>query len=137
MWQCGPHTPLIVTLFFFPSSLSSLFLFSFFLCLFSQPPTNTNKTRFQQNAVEIRWKGPKLALSSLRRNAVVRNFTGEAHPKGDENNVVLWDEEFCSFVNLSANKENGFHPWEIAFTIFNVSFLYPFCSISLYYVLIP
>ncbi|AES60550.1 putative EEIG1/EHBP1 domain-containing protein [Medicago truncatula] len=70
-------------------------------------------------AVEIRWKGPKLALSSLRRNAVVRNFTGEAHTKGDEHDVVLWDEEFCSFVNLSANKENGFHPWEIAFTVFN------------------
>ncbi|WJX17824.1 hypothetical protein P8452_07695 [Trifolium repens] len=73
-------------------------------------------------AVEIRWKGPKLALSSLRRNAVVRNFTGESHPRRvdqDENDVVLWDEEFHSFVNLSANKDNSFHPWEIAFTVFN------------------
>ncbi|XP_045808256.1 uncharacterized protein LOC123902538 isoform X2 [Trifolium pratense] len=73
-------------------------------------------------AVEIRWKGPKLALSSLRRNAVVRNFTGESHVRRvdqDENDVVLWDEEFISFVNLSANKDNSFHPWEIAFTVFN------------------
>ncbi|XP_058767264.1 uncharacterized protein LOC131640925 [Vicia villosa] len=73
-------------------------------------------------AVEIRWKGPKLALSSLRRNAVVRNFTGEAQAnrvQEDENGVVLWDEEFHSFVSLSSNKDNAFHPWEIAFTVFN------------------
>ncbi|XP_073223597.1 uncharacterized protein [Cicer arietinum] len=70
-------------------------------------------------SVEIRWKGPKLALSSLRRNAVVRNFTGEAHPLKEQNDVVLWDEEFHTFCNLSSNKDNAFHPWEIAFTVFN------------------
>ncbi|CAJ2638543.1 unnamed protein product [Trifolium pratense] len=37
----------------------------------------------------------------------------------DENDVVLWDREFHSFVNVSANKDNSFHPWEIAFTVFN------------------
>lgn len=73
-------------------------------------------------AVEIRWKGPKLALSSLRRNAIARNFTREVR---GENDVVLWDEEFQSFCNLSANKENAFHPWEIAFTVFNVSLSLP------------
>ncbi|XP_057423461.1 uncharacterized protein LOC130717297 [Lotus japonicus] len=75
-------------------------------------------------AVEIRWKGPKLALSSLRRSAVARNFTKEAAAgcDGDNNNdVVLWDEEFQSFCTLSAYKDNNnaFHPWEIAFTVFN------------------
>lgn len=81
-------------------------------------------------AVEIRWKGPKLALSSLRRNAVVRNFTGEAQAhrveEDEQNGVVLWDEEFHSFVNLSSNRDNAFHPWEIAFTVFNVFSLTPF-----------
>ncbi|XP_061337351.1 uncharacterized protein LOC133284367 isoform X1 [Gastrolobium bilobum] len=67
-------------------------------------------------AVEIRWKGPKLTLS-LRRNAVARNFTREV--QADQNGVVLWDEEFQSFCNLSAYKDNVFHPWEIAFTVFN------------------
>lgn len=68
--------------------------------------------------VEIKWKGPKLALSSLRRTAVKRNFTREvvAHQNGV---VVVWDEEFQSLCSLSAYKENVFHPWEVAFTVFN------------------
>lgn len=67
--------------------------------------------------LQIRWKGPKLTLSSLRRNAVARNFTREAHP--DSNDVVFWDEEFHTFCTLSAYKDNAFHPWEIAFSLFN------------------
>ncbi|KAL4606694.1 hypothetical protein ACB092_09G122400 [Castanea dentata] len=74
--------------------------------------------------VEIKWKGPKLALSSLRRTAVKRNYTraveveveGEQH---QENGVVEWDEEFQSLCNLSAYKDNVFHPWEISFSVFN------------------
>ncbi|KAK3227047.1 hypothetical protein Dsin_006909 [Dipteronia sinensis] len=76
--------------------------------------------------VEIRWKGPKVALSTLRRT-VKRNFTREVevdagqHNNDDDNKnvVVLWDEEFYSLCTLSAYKENVFHPWEIAFTLFN------------------
>ncbi|KAK0584817.1 hypothetical protein LWI29_019172 [Acer saccharum] len=78
--------------------------------------------------VEIRWKGPKVALSTLRRT-VKRNFTREVevdagqHNNDDNNDnkdgVVLWDEEFYSLCTLSAYKENVFHPWEIAFTLFN------------------
>ncbi|KAK4759597.1 hypothetical protein SAY87_022728 [Trapa incisa] len=69
-------------------------------------------------AVEVRWKGPKLALmSSLRRTPVKRNFTREEEFGGD--GVVLWDEEFESLCTLSAYKDNAFHPWEIAFTVFN------------------
>ncbi|KAF8397997.1 hypothetical protein HHK36_016923 [Tetracentron sinense] len=64
---------------------------------------------------EIRWKGPKIALSSLRRT-VKRNFTKEEEVQSD--GVVEWNEEFQSSCNLSAYKENVFHPWEIAFTVF-------------------
>ncbi|KAI9090754.1 hypothetical protein K1719_028607 [Acacia pycnantha] len=70
--------------------------------------------------VEIRWKGPKLTLSSLRRTAVVRNFTKEVGVDAvGPDAAVVWDEEFRSFCNLSAYKDNVFHPWEIAFTVFN------------------
>ncbi|XP_062166231.1 uncharacterized protein LOC133872668 [Alnus glutinosa] len=72
--------------------------------------------------VEIKWKGPKLALSSLRRTAVKRNFTREvevgveAHQDGV---AVEWAEEFQTLCTLSAYKDNVFHPWEVAFTVFN------------------
>ncbi|KAK4755234.1 hypothetical protein SAY87_008991 [Trapa incisa] len=69
-------------------------------------------------AVEVRWKGPKVALmSSLRRTPLKRNFTREEEFGGD--GVVLWDEEFENLCTLSAYKENGFYPWKIAFTVFN------------------
>ncbi|KAL5806388.1 hypothetical protein ACOSQ4_029121 [Xanthoceras sorbifolium] len=71
--------------------------------------------------VEIRWKGPKLALSTLRRT-VKRNFTREVEVEAGQHNnnvVVLWDEEFHSLCTLSAYKDNVFHPWEIGFTLFN------------------
>ncbi|KAK4272661.1 hypothetical protein QN277_021181 [Acacia crassicarpa] len=74
----------------------------------------TGETRL---TVEIKWKGPKLTLGSLRR-ALVRNFTREVD--GDAHNgVVDWDEEFQSLCTLSAYKDNVFHPWEIAFTVYN------------------
>ncbi|KAF7804216.1 uncharacterized protein G2W53_043327 [Senna tora] len=69
--------------------------------------------------VEIKWKGPKFTLSSLRR-AVPRNFTKEVEVGSDvQNGVVGWEEEFHSLCTLSAYKDNVFHPWEIAFTVFN------------------
>ncbi|XVE96264.1 hypothetical protein REPUB_Repub02eG0205900 [Reevesia pubescens] len=67
--------------------------------------------------VEIRWKGPKASLSSLRRT-VKRNFTKEVDGV-DENGVVIWDEEFQTLCSLSAYKENVFNPWEIAFSLLN------------------
>ncbi|RDX76863.1 hypothetical protein CR513_43101, partial [Mucuna pruriens] len=71
--------------------------------------------------IEIRWKGPKLALGSLRRNPVARNFTREADIDFDHGGavVVRWDEEFHTFCCLNGNKDNVFHPWEIAFTLSN------------------
>ncbi|KAI4348861.1 hypothetical protein L6164_009530 [Bauhinia variegata] len=70
--------------------------------------------------VEIRWKGPKFTLSSLRRMAVARNFTKDVEVDAlTHNGVVHWDEEFHSLCNLSAYKDNAFLPWEIAFTVFN------------------
>ncbi|KAL5545684.1 hypothetical protein UlMin_005371 [Ulmus minor] len=75
--------------------------------------------------VEIKWKGQKLALSSLRRPAVKRNFTREVDAVLVQNGVVDWDEEFQSICSLSAYKDNVFHPWEIAFTVFNGSYQGP------------
>lgn len=68
--------------------------------------------------VEVRWKGPKVALSSLRQT-VKRNFTREEDLGSD--GVVEWDEEFWNVCNLSGTKESVFHPWEIALTVLNVS----------------
>lgn len=72
-------------------------------------------------SVEIRWKGPKFALSTFRRS-VKRNFTKEEEVRSDDG-VVEWNEDFQSVCNLSAYKENVFHPWEIAFTVLNVSLI--------------
>lgn len=77
--------------------------------------------------VEIKWKGPKLALSSLRRTAVKRNFTREvvveAGAGSQQNGVVEWDEEFQNLCTLSSYRDNVFHPWDLAFTVYNVSSL--------------
>ncbi|XP_010486850.1 PREDICTED: uncharacterized protein LOC104764940 [Camelina sativa] len=65
--------------------------------------------------VEIRWKGPKATLGSLRRT-VKRNFTKEALGESD---VVSWDdEEFQSLCSLTSYKDSLFYPWEIAFSVF-------------------
>ncbi|KAK9282941.1 hypothetical protein L1049_011166 [Liquidambar formosana] len=68
--------------------------------------------------VEVKWKGSKsIALSSLRRRRVRRNFTKEGGVT--ENGTVEWNEEFRSVCNFSAYKECVFHPWEVTFTVFN------------------
>lgn len=73
-------------------------------------------------AVEIRWKGPKIALMSSLRRTVKRNFTEAAAAGVGENGVVEWgDEEFKGVCTLSGYRDNVFHPWEITFTVFNVS----------------
>ncbi|MBA0607922.1 hypothetical protein Godav_020185 [Gossypium davidsonii] len=69
-------------------------------------------------AVEIRWKGPKASLGSLRRT-VKRNFTKEVDGGVGQNGVIIWDEEFQTLCSLSAYKDNVFHPWEIAFSVLN------------------
>ncbi|CAN1144218.1 hypothetical protein LINPERHAP2_LOCUS13978 [Linum perenne] len=80
--------------------------------------------------VEIRWKGPKMALGSFRRR-VTRNSTKEVQftvvdggpSSSDEesgNGVAAeWNEEFQNVCALSPYKENAFHPWEISFSVFN------------------
>ncbi|CAH8356767.1 unnamed protein product [Eruca vesicaria subsp. sativa] len=69
--------------------------------------------------VEIRWKGPKATLGSLRRSSVKRDFTKEAAVAG-ESDVVSWgEEEFQSLCSLTSYKEDTlFYPWEIAFSVF-------------------
>ena len=67
--------------------------------------------------VEIRWKGPKATLGSLRRPSVKRGFTKEAAAESD---VVSWEEEeFQSVCSLTSYKEDDtlFYPWEIAFSL--------------------
>ncbi|GMI71117.1 hypothetical protein like AT3G11760 [Hibiscus trionum] len=75
--------------------------------------------KLEKLKVEVRWKGPKASLGSLRRT-VKRNFTKEVCGV-DENGVVVWDEEFQILCNLLAYKDNAFHPWEIAFSVLNGS----------------
>lgn len=77
---------------------------------------------------EVRWKGPKAALSSLRQT-VKRNFTKEEDLRSD--GVVEWNEEFRNVCNLSANKENVFHTWEVVLTV-NVSRISISPSLSLF-----
>lgn len=58
--------------------------------------------------------------------AVRRNFTREALV--GEGGVVEWgggggkgeEEEFAAVCSLSAHRDRAFHPWEVAFTVFNV-----------------
>ncbi|KAL3536011.1 hypothetical protein ACH5RR_004472 [Cinchona calisaya] len=76
--------------------------------------------------VEIRWKGPKIALSSFRRNTVKKNSTREESVKIKEDDdgkatvLVEWNEDFQSVCSLSGYKDNNnvFHPWEVAFAVF-------------------
>ncbi|XP_016182131.1 uncharacterized protein LOC107624170 isoform X2 [Arachis ipaensis] len=69
--------------------------------------------------VEIRWKGPKLTLGSLRRTPLSRNFTREADILDTARTLAQWDEEFHTVCTFNVNKDNAFHPWEIALTLFN------------------
>lgn len=69
---------------------------------------------------EIKWKGQKgIALGSLRRS-VKRNLTKKVGV-GDDG-VVEWNEGFQSVCSFSFHKEGVFNPWEVSFTVFNVSF---------------
>ncbi|KAI6673957.1 hypothetical protein NL676_001863 [Syzygium grande] len=77
-------------------------------------------------AVEIRWKGPRGAGAAalMRRAAVRRNYTREE--RVGEGGVVEWggeaeegEEEFAALCSLSAHRDRAFHPWEVAFTVFN------------------
>lgn len=70
---------------------------------------------------EIKWKGPKgIALGSLRRRSVKRNLTTKMGV-GD-GGVVEWNEGFHGVCSFSGSKEGVFSPWEVLFTVFNVSF---------------
>ncbi|KAK7278579.1 hypothetical protein RJT34_23611 [Clitoria ternatea] len=69
--------------------------------------------------VEIKWKGQKgVALSSLRRS-IKRNFTREVD-LGDKG-LVVWNHEFRNVCTFTGYKDNIFYPWEVMFTVSNVS----------------
>ncbi|KAD5961726.1 hypothetical protein E3N88_13199 [Mikania micrantha] len=82
-------------------------------------PVHADPEKNNHRAVEIKWKGPKITLSSFRRT-VKRNFTREEKVV-DPNGVVQWDEEFQTICTLSGSKDNAFNPWEIGFTVLNGS----------------
>lgn len=96
-------------------------------------------------SAEVRWKGPKAALSSLRRN-VKRSCTREVEvvveaeegaqlatpDEGQEQQqkepavdvgttttttTVEWNEEFRSACTLTLSKDGVFHPWEVCIAI--------------------
>lgn len=81
-----------------------------------------DKTQFEGESrvlVEVKWKGQKgKSLGSLRRS-VKRNFTKEGGIRDD--GVVELQEEFRSLCSFSGCKEGMFYPWELSFTVFNVS----------------
>lgn len=72
-------------------------------------------------AAEVTWKGAKAALSSLRRTVRRNRTRNEAVGEGG---VVDWNEEFETACTLTAHRENAFHPWEIAFRVLNVSWIW-------------
>ena len=76
--------------------------------------------------VEIKWKGQKgVSLRSLRRS-MKRNFTRVVGLGGE--GVVEWNQEFRNVCTLTGFKDNMFYPWEVMFTVSNVS-LYKFMII--------
>ncbi|KAL7603917.1 hypothetical protein Lser_V15G16742 [Lactuca serriola] len=78
-------------------------------------PQHSNLEKDNRRVVEIKWKGPKITLGSVRRTSK-RDFTREGEIV-DPNGVVFWDQEFNSVCTLSGYKENDFLPWEIGFTV--------------------
>ncbi|XP_045794354.1 uncharacterized protein LOC123889176, partial [Trifolium pratense] len=76
---------------------------------------------FSRLMVQIKWKGSKSTLISFRRD--VTNFTKDAviyYDVVEEGFIVNFDEQFQKLCNLNCyNKDNVFHPWEIAFNLFN------------------
>lgn len=75
-------------------------------------------------AVEIRWKGAKVALGSFGR-AVRRNYTREEVARragdGEKGGIsVEWNEEFKSVCSFSGYRDNVFHSWEISFSVLHV-----------------
>ncbi|MFS7987239.1 putative NT-type C2 domain-containing protein [Helianthus anomalus] len=85
-------------------------------------PIHADTEKDYHRVVEIKWKGPKITLGSLRRT-VKREVTKDGSIV-DPNGVVLWDQEFCSVCTLSGYKENEFLPWEIGFKVLNVILSY-------------
>ena len=81
---------------------------------------------FDRLRVEIKWKGSSkgisLNLGSFNRRSVKKNFTKEECLKKDKG-IVEWNEEFLSVCNFSGWKDGVFQPWEVVFTVINVSFL--------------
>ncbi|KAL9164059.1 hypothetical protein ABFS82_06G081300 [Erythranthe guttata] len=82
-------------------------------------------------SIEITWKGSqsKGIIGLRKKRRVRRNFTMEQPEDlgGDDDGVVVWDEEFrsvCSFSSSSNHKHNDaaaaalFLPWDISFTLF-------------------
>ncbi|XP_058074425.1 uncharacterized protein LOC131223133 isoform X2 [Magnolia sinica] len=70
--------------------------------------------------VEMRWKGPKVGLVSLRRRER-RNVSKEGRFAA-ETDVVEFGDEFENVCGFSATqKENSFNAWDVSFSILYIS----------------
>ncbi|KAL8259780.1 hypothetical protein R6Q59_027733 [Mikania micrantha] len=86
-------------------------------------PVHADPEIDNRRVVEIKWKGPKITLGSLRRT--VKRESTKIGEIVDPSGVVLWDQEFHSVCTLSAYKENDFLPWEVGFKVLNGSNISP------------
>lgn len=71
--------------------------------------------------VEINWIGSNKSNNrlSFKRRSVRRNVTKEGLVKGD--GIVEWNEEFVSVCGFLGVKDGGFHRFDVAFKVFDVS----------------
>lgn len=92
------------------------------------PAPATDADAEARMAVELKWKGPKARWKGLR---VCRNRTRLEAPAaaGSSAAAVAWDEEFEDVVTLTAASHRkpaaAFHPWDLSFSVLNVSTLPP------------
>ncbi|KAK7343962.1 hypothetical protein VNO77_13113 [Canavalia gladiata] len=68
--------------------------------------------------VEIKWKGQKgVAL----RRSIKRNFTREVAIGDADAGVIEWNQEFRNVCTFTGYKDKVFYPWQLRFTLSNVS----------------
>ena len=93
------------------------------------PPAAEDVDVAAKVAVEVTWKGPKARWKGIR---VCRNRTRLEAASSATAAAVEWEEEFEDVVTLTAASHRrkaaapAFHPWDLCFSVLNVSTLSPF-----------
>ncbi|KAJ0643302.1 hypothetical protein HanRHA438_Chr16g0738091 [Helianthus annuus] len=80
-------------------------------------PVHADTEKDYHRVVEIKWKGPKITLGSLRRT-VKREVTKDGSIV-DPNGVVFVGSRILFSLYPFWYKENEFLPWEIGFKVLN------------------